>query len=122
MIHIMCTGPPKISYINPSKILLEGTKSIIKCVAINDQDSDQPLKIQWYDSSGMQVSDESRIVINNTSNSVTDEVRSELSFDPVNRTDSGVYTCKAFNDPKCYTNKTTTLIVQCKFYMHINVL
>ena len=97
---------------------MEGNKSKLTCTATNDNDSDQPLKIKWYNnSSDIQVkSDDSRILIYNTPYKKTGQLKSELLFDSVNRTDNGVYTCRAFNDPNCYTDKNVKLTVQCKLH------
>lgn len=111
-------GPPNIIHINYNTVSLEGSKSKLICIATNDSDSDQPLSIQWYNnnSSDVQVkSDKSRILIYNTLYKDTGQLKAELLFDPVNRTDSGVYTCRAFNDPNCYTEKRAKLTVECKF-------
>ena len=73
------------------------------------------MQVQWYDSNDIQViSDESRIIVHTTTNRKNDQVESALLFDPVNHTDTGVYTCKAFNDPKCYAKANATLTVECK--------
>ena len=123
MYVVYCTyiGPPNITYIDYNTVSLEGNKSKLICIATNDNDSDQPLKIQWYNSSGIQVSpDETRILINSTICKDTGQLKSELLFNPVNRTDNGVYTCRALNDPNCHTEKDAKLIVECKYIVIIH--
>ena len=116
-------GPPNITYIDHNTVSLEGNKSDLICIATNDEDSDQPLKIYWYNSSGIQVkSDESRILINNTLYKDTGQLKSELLFNPVNRTDNGVYTCRTFNDPNCFAEKNVKLTVECKFILCIHII
>lgn len=111
-------GPPNITYIDHNKVSLEGNKANLMCIAINDDDSDKPLQVQWYNSSGIQIiPGGSRILVYNTANNITSQVKSVLLFDPVNRTDSGVYTCKVINDPKCYTEANASLIVECKLHI-----
>ena len=124
-IHVLNTytyiGPPKIAHISHDTISLEGNKSKLICIATNDDDSDQSLKIQWYYPSGIRIkSDESRILIYNSPGKDTGQLKSQLLFDPVNRTENGVYTCRAFNDPNCYTEKNVKLTVECEYnIMHI---
>ena len=73
------------------------------------------MQVQWYDSSDIQViSNESRIIVHTTTNRENGQVELVLLFDPVNRTDDGVYTCKAFNDPKCYAKANASLTVERK--------
>ena len=113
--YIMYIGPPNIAHIDHNKSPQEGNKINLSCIATNDNESDQALKIQWYNSGGVQVvSKESRISIYNTTNKETGQVKSVLLFDPVNRTDSGVYMCKAFNHPKSYIKANANLTVKCK--------
>jgi len=44
----------------------------------------------------------------------TGQVQSVLVFDSVNRSKTGIYTCRAYNDPESYSEKSTTLVVECK--------
>jgi len=44
----------------------------------------------------------------------TDDIQSKLLFDPVNYTDAGLYTCRAYNHPQCYTEEVVELTVECK--------
>ena len=65
-------------------------------------------KIDWYNSEGVRVeSDDKHILVYNTTDPVTVQ-------DPVNHTDSGEYTCHAFNDVDCHTEDKTNLTVECK--------
>jgi len=84
------------------------------CNATNDEDAVDPVTIVWYNSKGEVVkSEDSRIRIDNTVDLVTGQVQSLLLFDPVNSTDSGEYTCHAFNDIDCYTKDKINLAVEC---------
>ena len=117
MCYILYTniGPPNITYISHDTVSLEGNKSKLICIANNDNDSDQSVNIQWYRSSSIRIkSDESHILIHNSPDEDTGQLKSELLFDPVNRTENGVYTCRALNDPNCYTEKNVKLTVECK--------
>ena len=81
----------------------------------NEADVTTPLKIDWYNSEGVRVeSDDKHILVYNTTDWVTGQEQSVLLFDPVNHTDSGEYTCHAFNDVGCHTENKTNLTVECK--------
>ena len=85
------------------------------CNATNDVDAINPLSIDWYNSDGVKlVADERHVLVYSTTDPVTGQVQSVLLFDPVNHTDSGEYTCHAFNDNDCYTEDKTNLIVECE--------
>ena len=121
-IILLCTyvGPPNITYIDRNKVSVEGDKSSLTCIVANDNDSDKSLRVKWYNSNGIQIlPDESRIFISHIRLRETAQVKSVLLFDPVNHTDSGVYTCKAFNHLKSYTKANANLAVKCKLYMKI---
>ena len=84
------------------------------CNATNDEDAVNPVTIVWYNSKGEKLeSKDGHILIYNTTDPVTGQVQSVLLFDPVNHTDSGEYTCHAFNDVDCYTDKKINLTVKC---------
>ena len=113
-------GPPNITYIDHSKVSVEGDNSSLTCIAVNDDDSDRSLRVQWYNSSGIRVlPDESRIFITHKNWRKTGKVRSVILFNPVNRTDRGVYTCKVFNHVESYAKENANLIVKCKLCMKI---
>ena len=85
------------------------------CNATNDAEAINPLSINWYDPKGIKlVEDDRNIMLINTTNPVTGQVQSVLSFISVNYTDSGVYTCRAFNDDDCFTEDKTILTVECE--------
>ena len=110
----MCVGPPNILHIDHSEVSIEGNKSYLTCIATNDEDSNHPLQIQWYNSNGTQVlSDGSRIFVSPNEPS---QEKSVVLFDPVNRIDSGVYTCKVFNHFESYSERNFSLNVKCKCY------
>ena len=88
------------------------------CNATNDEDAVNPVTIVWYNSKGEKLeSNNKHILVYNTADPVTGQVQSMLLFDPVNHTDSGEYTCHAFNDIDCYTEDRTNLTVECKINM-----
>jgi len=89
----------------------------LKCYATNDEDAVNPLTVAWYNSEGIILeTTHSHILIYSTTDSVSGQVQSALLFDHVNNTDSGEYTCRAFNDRDCSTENKTNLIVECKEY------
>ena len=86
------------------------------CSATNDDDAINPLMIVWFNAKGMKLeSNHKHILVRSTTDPVTGQVQSVLLFDPVNYTDSGEYTCHAFNDNDCYTEAKIILTVKCKF-------
>jgi len=84
---------------------------------MNDIDAVQPLRIKWNNSKGKQVriANKNVLVYNNTNN-VTGEIQSILLFDPVNHTDTGMYTCRAYNHPQCYNEEKVNLTVKCELF------
>jgi len=119
----MYIGPPVINFLINSTISCEGRKVNLICNATNDVDAINPLSINWYDSKGKKFgSDDKHVLVYNTSNPVTGQVQSVLLFDPVNHTDSGEYTCHAFNDDDCYTEDKTNLTVECEILLIIYIL
>ena len=71
--------------------------------------------VKWYSSSGTQIlPDNSRISVYDMRLMETGQVKSVIQFEPVNHTDSGVYTCKAFNHLESYTKANAMLTVKCE--------
>ena len=113
--NIIIIGPPVINFIINNTITFEGNKVNLICNATNDVDAINPLSIDWYNSEGVKLqADNMRILVYNTTDPVTGQVQSVLLFDRVNHTDSGEYTCHAFNDNDCYTESKTNLTVECE--------
>jgi len=109
------TGPPTIVHITNDTVVFEGNKTTLMCNATNDGDAVNPLTIVWYNLKGEKVkSNDKHTLVYNTTDQVTGQVQSVLLFDPVNHTDSGEYTCHAFNDDDCYTEDKIILTVKCK--------
>ena len=42
------------------------------------------------------------------------QLKSILTLDPVNSTDDGVYTCRAFNHPDLHSESKASLIIECE--------
>ena len=73
------------------------------------------MRIDWYNSEGAKVeSEDKHILVYNVTDPATGQAQSVLLFDPINHTDSGEYTCHAFNDNDCYTEDKTNLTVECE--------
>ena len=107
-------GPPIINYISDEIVSYEGRKVVLTCVVTNDVDAVGQLRIVWYNFVGNQVKPENgHILVYNRSLSDTGQVESVLSFDPVNHTDHGEYTCRAFNHPHTFVESKTSLNVEC---------
>ena len=109
-------GPPT-SVVNESTSSFEGKKVKLMCQATNDIDAPHPVQVNWYKGNQLLQPDGGRVLVYpklNTSNMIV----SVLLFDPVNHTDDGDYTCRSFNDPLSFTDVTTSLTVECKWYCY----
>jgi len=110
------TGPPIIANITNDSVAFEGNRTALMCNVVNDKDAVNPLTVFWYNSEGEKLkSNAGHLYVYNTTDPVTGQVQSVLLFDPVNHTDSGEYTCRAFNDDDYYTENKFVLTVKCKF-------
>ena len=114
-LYDVVTEPPSITYISDQTVSFEGRKVKLTCNATNDVDADYPVQIKWYNAKGKQVEVVNKHVqIHNNTNNVTGERQSVLLFDPVNHTDTGMYTCRAYNHPQCYNEDKVNLTVECE--------
>ncbi|XP_065904619.1 basement membrane-specific heparan sulfate proteoglycan core protein-like isoform X2 [Dysidea avara] len=112
-VNVTVYGPPKITYTSSATVSFEGRKVKLTCNATNDVDAVHPVQIKWYNSKGKQVQTVNKhILIYSNTNSITGEIQSVLLFDPVNRTDTGMYTCRAYNHPQCYNEDKVNLIIE----------
>jgi len=113
--HASTIGPPAIDFITSNIVTFNGSKINLICNATNDDDAVSPLIIEWFNSEGVRLESEGKHkLVYNTTDPVTGQVQSVLLFDPVNYTDTGEYTCRAFNDDDCYTVNKTNLTVECE--------
>ena len=91
---------------------LEGTKASLICNATNDADAVNELKITWFYKNATSLyqitSNNNRRIHNVTSG----QSYSILLFEPVNRTDEGVYICRASNHPQSITELTTKVMIK----------
>ena len=99
--------------ISNSTVSLEGDKVHLLCNAINDIHANYSLQINWYKGN---IPEWKRILLYNETAYVKDsrQLKSTLTLDPVNSTDDGVYTCRAFNHPDLYSESKTNLTVECE--------
>ena len=110
-------GPPGITYISPDMTYLEGTKASLVCNATNDVDAVNEVQIAWFyknSTSLYQIVSSNNRVIHNLKNSTSGQVYSILLFDPINRTDEGVYICRASNHPQSSTESSTEVKIESK--------
>ena len=110
-------GPPAITYISPDMTYLEGTKASLVCNATNDVDAVNEVQIAWFYKSSTslyQIVSNNNRVIHNVENSTSGQVYSILLFDPINRTDEGVYICRASNHPQSSTESSTEVKIESK--------
>ena len=91
----------------------EGDKINLICSAVNDVDAIHPLQIYWYKENKLVTPNERHIILYNETDNATRQLNSTLLLDPVNCTDDGVYTCRAFNRNDSFAESNTTLTVQC---------
>ena len=118
----VATEPPSITYISDQTVSFEGRKVKLTCNAINDVDVDYPVQIKWYNSKGKQVQIVNKhVLIYNNTNNVTGEIQSVLFIDPVHHTDTGMYTCRAYNHPRCYNEDKVNLTVECELSVFVFV-
>ena len=111
--NIFFTGPPTITYISdPQLTVKEGNKTSITCNATNDEDAVESLQIVWYNKDNVTISGQQDVI--KSRDNITTELQSTISFDPVNRIDEGVYTCRAFNHPQSYIESKTEVNFECE--------
>ena len=121
-LYDVVTEPPSITYISDQTVSFEGRKVKLTCNATDDVDADYPVQIKWYNSKGKQVEIVNKqVLIYSNINNVTGEIQSVLLFDPVNHTDTGRYTCRAYNHPQCYNEDKVNLTVECELPFYIFV-
>ena len=119
--YFLYVGVPVITYISNSTISFESKEVKLVCEATNHFDTDVlRIQIVWYSPGGMQINpNESNThnmsKINLTTHSkVHGQVESILQFNMAHHTDSGVYTCRAFNHHLFHVEAKTKLIVECE--------
>ena len=84
-----------------------GDKVSLVCTAINDVDAIHSLQINWYKGD--------KVIKQNDSHIISQNNTSTLFFDPVNRTNDGIYTCRASNRYDSFSEAKTNLTVQCTY-------
>ena len=105
---------PSITYYSPAIVAFEGNEVDLICNATNDVDAINPMQVSWYYRAMLIKPDGKYVVINNIRNNATGQIHSVLSFNPVNYTNDGVYTCQAFNQPLSFTENNIKLTVECE--------
>ena len=113
----MYLGPAKITYISPDMTYLEGTKIRLVCNVTNDVDAINQVQIAWFyknSTSSYQITSNNNHEIHNVENSTSGQSYSVLLFDPVNRTDEGVYICRASNHLQSSTESSTEVKIKSK--------
>ena len=90
---------------------MEGDKVNLLCIVKNDPHANYSLQVKWYKGNKLITPDGKRIIIRNKSSR---RLKSTLVFNPVNPTDDGVYTCRAFNHPNLYSKLRINLAVECE--------
>ena len=112
--HNTTTGPPVIIFISNSTVSMEGDKVNLLCTAINDVHTNHSLQINWYKGNDLIIPDSKHISLYNETVKNSRQLKSILTLDPVNPTDDGVYTCRAFNHPDLYSESKTNLSIECE--------
>jgi len=106
------SGPPNITYITNPLLTVEGNKTSLTCNATNDADAVESLQIIWYNKDNVTKTGQQHVI--KSKGNITTELQSTISFDPVNRNDEGVYTCRAFNHPQSYIESKTEVNFECE--------
>ena len=108
MISYECTIGPPINFSNHI-ISSEGEKVNLIYVAANPISS---LQIYWYKGNDLVLPNDNRII---THDEPAKCLNSTLLLDPVNRTDDGVYTCRALNLNGSFSESKINLTVECTY-------
>jgi len=111
-VYFHFAGQPTITFISNDTVSLEGKEIYLVCNATNDPDALDPLLVYWYDSEGTQV--DKHITAYNITDKVADMAQSVLKFTAIRRSDDGIYTCRAYNDPESHTERKAILNIECK--------
>jgi len=98
-------GPP-INFSNHI-VLLEAQKVNLICIAADPIHSRQ---INWYKGNNSVMPDDNRIILYDEPAKC---LNSTLLIDPVNRTDDGIYTCRAFNHNGSFSESRINLTIEC---------
>ena len=114
-------GPPTVYCINNHTVSVEGDKVNLICTVINDVDAIHSLQVNWYKGDQLVTPNGKHITVHNRSDKSSGQLNSTLSLDPVNRSDYGTYTIKAFNDRNSCSESRITLTVQCTVTKFITV-
>ncbi len=105
--------------ISNSTVSLEGDKINLLCTAINDAHANYSLQINWFKGNKLIIPERKRILLYNETVKDSRQLKSTLTFDVVNPTDDGVYTCRAFNHPDLYSESKINLIIECELANNI---
>ena len=121
-------GPPKITHISPDMTYIEGNKISLVCNATNDVDAVNQVQITWLHKNLTSihpvrvVPDNIRVIIHTIKELSGRELHSTLFFDAINRTDEGVYICRASNHPQSNTESSTKVVIKSKLTCNLNIL
>ena len=113
-----CLGLPNSSLHNQTMVI-EGRKVRLICNITNDADAVNP-KVNWYKENVLVKEDKDRVSIFD-SMKTNHIIQSVLLFENVTHADGGRYICRAYNDPGFYTEASTLLIVECKYYFYFKM-
>ena len=94
---------------------LEGTKVRLICNATNDADAVEEVQITWFykiSTSLYQITQNNNRRIHDVGNSSIGQLHSLLHFESINRTDEGVYICRASNHPQTNTELGTKIMIK----------
>jgi len=119
---ITFVGPPIINFISNNTVSLEGDKVRLLCIAINDVNAVHSLQINWYKGNTLILSNGKHILLYNETTKASRQLNSTITFDPVNHTDDGEYTCRAHNHPDLYIESKTNLTIECEIYNYMLIV
>ena len=96
---------------------LEGDQVNLTCSATNDVDAIHSLQINWYKGNKLLIPNGKSIKLNNKTDTASRQLNSTLQYGSVNRTDDGVYTCRAFNHDDSFSESKTNLTIECMVFL-----
>ena len=104
---------------------IEGNKTRLVCNATNDADAVNQMQIKWFYKNSTSVCpvvpDNIRVIIHTAENLSGRELHSTLFFDAINRTDEGVYICRASNHPQSNSESSTEVVIKSKLTCNLSI-
>ena len=121
----MCisAGPPTITSVSSDITSIEGSKVSLICNATNDIDALDDVTIVWLRKISKDLKEEIKLSenIHNKTDYFAGKIHSVLLFNAAAHTDDGKYICRALNHPLSYSEKTISMVIECKQLLHLYI-